>query len=405
MPITFWIALLAGLSMAGMIPFFGFIGKETIYEASLGVVTEPLVVTTAAFLANANMVAAAGLVAIGPFFGARSDTPKSPADPGMALWIGPAALAFLGLLFGLVPHLIDGSIVTPVVRSIIPGEKAVHLALWHGVNTPFLLSLATFALGFVLFIGRQQIRSSLRSSNFEDWLEADEIYERLVEAFNATAEWVMYRVQGGRMTIYLRTAFVTLTLLVWLTHIFSGDPFSVPTAEVPLIPLAVSGLIVGSSFVVLLTGSRLYGLTALGITGSGIAILFVFYSAIDVAITQLLVEMLVVIILAVALVRLPSMPKEQNFRALDALIATGLGIGVALVVASVLIHPFDPRISEFYEAASYPKAFGRNVVNVILVDFRALDTLGEVAVVMIASISAAAALTAGGLKVTRRRGQ
>ena len=256
----------------------------------------------------------------------------------------------------------------------------------------------------MLYFGRKQIRSSLRSSNFEDWLEADEIYERLVEAFNTTAEWLMHRVQGGRMTIYLRTAFVTLTLLVWLTHIFSGDPFAVPIPEVPLIPIAVAGLIVGSSFVVLLTGSRLYGLTALGITGSGIAILFVFFSAIDVAITQLLVEMLVVIILAVALVRLPSMPKEQNFRALDALIATGLGIGVALVVASVLIHPFDPRISEFYEAASYPKAFGRNVVNVILVDFRALDTLGEVAVVMIASISAAAALTAGGLKRSRRSG-
>ena len=279
MPITFWIALLAGLSMAGMIPFIGFIGKETIYEASLGVVTEPLVVTTAAFLANANMVAAAGLVAIAPFFGARSDTPKPPADPGMALWIGPAVLAGLGLLFGLVPHLIDGSIVTPVVRSIIPGEKAVHLAIWHGVNAPLILSLATFALGFVLFFGRKQIRSSLRSSNFEDWLEADEIYERLVESFNATAEWVMYRVQGGRMTIYLRTAFVALTLLVWLTHVFSNDPFAVPIPEVPFIPLAVAGLIVGSSFVVLLTGSRLYGLTALGITGSGIAILFVFYSA------------------------------------------------------------------------------------------------------------------------------
>jgi multicomponent Na+:H+ antiporter subunit A len=389
--------------MAGMIPFIGFIGKETIYEASLGVVTEPLVVTTAAFLANANMVAAAGLIAIAPFFGARVDTPKPAADPGIALWIGPAVLALLGLLFGLVPHLIDG-IVTAVLRSIVPGEKATHLALWHGVNAPLILSLATFALGFLLYFGRKQISSSLRSSNFEDWLEADEIYEHLVEAFNTSAEWLMYRVQGGRMTIYLRTAFVTLTLLVWLTHIFSGDPFTVPIPEVPLIPLAVAGLIIGSSFVVLITGSRLYGLTALGITGSGIAILFVFYSAIDVAITQLLVEMLVVIILAVALVRLPTMPREQSFRALDALIATGLGIGVALVVASVLIHPFDPRISEFYEAASYPKAFGRNVVNVILVDFRALDTLGEVAVVMIASISAAAALTAGGLKVTRRRG-
>ena len=106
MPITFWIALLAGLSMAGMIPFIGFIGKETIYEASLGVVTEPLVVTTAAFLANANMVAAAGLIAIAPFFGPRSrDAEVSGGsgagaldraggrwrDPGIALRACPAS--------------------------------------------------------------------------------------------------------------------------------------------------------------------------------------------------------------------------------------------------------------------------------------------------------------------------
>ncbi|MDJ0992186.1 MAG: proton-conducting transporter membrane subunit [Dinoroseobacter sp.] len=395
MPVTLTIAMLAALSMAGFPPFIGFIGKELIYEASLGVVTEPLFVATAALLANANMVAAAGLVAVAPFFGKQCQTPKTPADPTPWLWVGPALLAVLGLTFGVIPSLIDSSIVTPVVQSIIPGEKPVELKIWHGVNLPLMLSLLTFGLGFALFYGRAQIRSSLQSENFTGGLDANKTYFLWLKAFKSFAAWTARTVQGGQMTVYLRTAFVVLGLLIWGAHLSSRDPFN-PSAEFPdLIPLTICLLIAVSAAVVLRTGSRLYGLTALGVVGAGIAILFVFYSAIDVAITQLLVEMLVVLILAVALVKLPTMPREVTFRAGDAVIASALGLGVAFVLAAVVMKPFDPRITEFFNAASYPEAFGRNVVNVILVDFRALDTLGEVAVVLIAAISAVAALTAG----------
>jgi multicomponent Na+:H+ antiporter subunit A len=217
----------------------------------------------------------------------------------------------------------------------------------------------------------------------------------VLKSFKRFAAWSARTVQGGKMTVYLRTAFTVLALLMWGAHLASREAFNPPVEGVALIPLVISGLIAVSAAVVLNTGSRVYGLTALGITGAGVAILFVFYSAIDVAITQLLVEMLVVIILAVALVKLPTMPTERSFRAGDAMIASALGLGVAFVVASVLMHPFDPRINEYFNAASYPEGLGRNVVNVILVDFRALDTLGEVAVVLVAAISAVAALTAG----------
>lgn len=395
MPVTFVIALLAAMSMAGLAPFIGFIGKELMYEAALGVETEPLFVATAALLANANMVAAAALVAIAPFFGARIAPPKGPADPSPWLWAGPALLAVLGLAFGLFPSLIDGVIVTPVVQSILPGEEAVYLKIWHGVNLPLMLSLLTFLLGFALYYGRLKVRASLRSTNFTGGLDANETYELVLKTFKRFAAWSARTVQGGKMTVYLRTAFTVLALLMWGAHLASRDAFSPPVEGLSLVPLVICALIAVSAAVVLTTGSRLYGLTALGITGAGVAILFVFYSAIDVAITQILVEMLVVIILAVALVKLPTMPQERNFRAGDAMIASALGLGVAFVVASVLMQPFDPRINEFFNAASYPEALGRNVVNVILVDFRALDTLGEVAVVLVAAISAAAALTAG----------
>jgi multicomponent Na+:H+ antiporter subunit A len=394
MPITMMIASVAALSMAGFPPLIGFIGKELKYEGALAVATEPLLVATAALLANAMMVACAGLVAVAPFWGKRGDTPKTPGDVSVWLWIGPAALAALGLWFGLMPDTLSRVVVNPVVASIAPGTKDVELKLWHGINVPFLLSLATFALGIVLYRGRAEIRAALNRPGFGGMPAAD-VFEALLAAFKRFAAWTARTVQGGRMSVYLRVAFAMLALLVWGAHLVSPAETLPPPGQVALIPLAVTGLILAAGFVVLVTNSRLYGLTALGIVGAAIALIFVFFSAIDVAITQLLVEMLVVIILAVALVKLPAMPFQRHFRAGDALIATALGIGVAFVVAAVLTRPFDARITEFYEAASLPDAFGRNVVNVILVDFRALDTLGEVAVVLVAAIAAVAALTAG----------
>ncbi len=397
MPITMMIALLAGLSMAGFPPFLGFIGKELKYEGALAVMSEPLFVATAALLANAMMVAAAGLVAISPFWGKTPKSPKPAKDPSIGLWIGPMMLALMGLGFGLFPDLLAKYIVNPTVTSIAPGTAYVKLKLWHGINVPLVLSLITFGLGFVLYQGRFVIRAALNRPTFGG-IPAAVVFDAGLASFKRFASWSARTVQGGKMTVYLRISFAVLTILIWGVHLISTDSLVPQPEAIALIPLVVVLLIAASAFVVLITNSRLFGLCALGVVGAGIALIFTFYSAIDVAITQILVEMLVVIILAVALVKLPAMPVERNFRAGDALIATAFGVGVAFVVVAVLAHPFDPRITEFYEAASLPDAFGRNVVNVILVDFRALDTLGEVAVVLIAAIAAVAALTAGKIR-------
>jgi multicomponent Na+:H+ antiporter subunit A len=394
MPITMLIATFASFSMAGFPPFLGFIGKELKYEGALAVLSEPLLVATAALLANAMMVAAAGLVAISPFWGKKGTPPKEPKDPPFLLWIGPALLAAMGFAFGIYPDVLSTWIVAPTVESIAPGTEPLDLKLWHGVNVPLILSFATFTLGFVFYRARFVIREALNRPGFGG-VAATDVFDAGLANFKAFAAWTARTVQGGRMTVYLRIAFGVLALLIWGAHLVSRGDFAPQPDAIAIIPLVVCALIAISAFVVLMTNSRLFGLTALGVVGAGIALLFTFYSAIDVAITQLLVEMLVVIILAVALVKLPAMPVERSFRAGDALIATALGIGISFVVMSVLAHPFDPRITEYFEQVSYGEAYGRNIVNVILVDFRALDTFGEVAVVLIAAIAAVAALTAG----------
>ena len=135
-------------------------------------------------------------------------------------------------------------------------------------------------------------------------------------------------------------------------------------------------------------------MAALGGVGIGVAVLFIVFGAPDVAITQLLVETLVIVLVAVALLRLPTLrlPGADGFRPRDAAISAALGTAVTLVLLAVLETPLDLRLTEYFEVKSWPEAYGRNIVNVILVDFRALDTFGEIAVVVIAALSAYALL-------------
>ncbi len=137
----------------------------------------------------------------------------------------------------------------------------------------------------------------------------------------------------------------------------------------------------------------------MGLVGFGTAIVFLTFGAPDVALTQFTVEVLLVVILATVLIRLPLRARDARTgrqRASDAVVAGMLGLSVALVLLAVLASPFDPRLGDWFGAQSVPGGYGRNVVNVILVDFRALDTLGEIAVLAIAAFSVLALLRGAG---------
>lgn len=154
---------------------------------------------------------------------------------------------------------------------------------------------------------------------------------------------------------------------------------------------SIALLTIAGAILALVTNSRIAGIAALGVVGIGIALIFIVYSAPDVAITQLLVETLVVVLVAVVMLRLPSLPKTE-FRLNHALLSVAVGASVSLILIAVVSSPLDLRLTDYFEATSWPEAYGRNIVNVILVDFRALDTFGEIAVVVIAALSAYALL-------------
>ncbi len=303
-------------------------------------------------------------------------------------------LAALGLTFGLAPGLIEWSLVAPMVEAVSGGPMESHLALWHGLGPAFILSLVTFAIGILLYLVLDPIRAALEAA--EPRLPRTEAwYEAVLAAVAWTAAAVTDRVQNGRMTSYLRNAFLAFAVLTWgALALGSAAGWPRPGASVELIDWVMVGIIVASVVVALRTNSRLTAICALGGIGAAIAMIFVLYGAIDVAMTQLFVEVLVVVFLAVAMVRLPR-SGGVPFHAGNAAVALLLGAGVSLALLSVLATDPDLTLSSYFAAKSVPEAYGHNIVNVILVDFRGLDTMGEISVILVAGIAAIAVLRAG----------
>ncbi len=395
MPVTAFAAALAALSMAGFPPFLGFIGKELQYAGILAIGSEPFVFAAALLLSNALMFAVAGVVALRPFWGRREAVlPREPKEAPWTMLAGPVVLASLGAFFGINPDPLQALLVDPTVASLLGSiEDAKELKLWAGVNMPLLLSIATVAIGIGLYVGHRPLRARLASAvnaapNF------DRGWDRFLAGLKGFAAWQTRIIQPGVLRTYIAvtfaTVFVALAGTILARNAWPGAPdFSTVTWPI----VAISVLICAGAIMTALTSSRIAAMAALGVVGIGVALVFIVFSAPDVAITQLLVETLVVVLVAVALLRLPLLDRGgRDTRPWDAILSAGVGTVVTLVLLAVLDTPLDRRLTEYFEVTSWPEAFGRNIVNVILVDFRALDTFGEIAVVVIAALSAYALL-------------
>ena len=400
MPVTALAAALAGLSMAGIPPFVGFIAKELIYAGAEESTASTAVVVVFTLGANALMVAVALMVAWRPFWrGSAEGLPHAPHEGPFAMWLGPMTLAALGLAIGLAPWLVQESLIAPIVGSVLgDAAETKQMKLWAGVNLPLYLSLATFALGAVLYAVHERIRSALPPGA---GIDLDRGWDGFLGGVSRLAGWQTRLLQSGSLHAYLFISFSVLVAVAGLA--LWTAPVGAILPEIPDMTLkawAVAFLPVMGAGVTILTRSRITAIAGLGVVGIGIALLFIVYGAPDVAITQLLVETLVVVLVALAALRLPSLPRDRvgPRRVADGILAAAVGLLTTVAVLAVLTVPLDLRLTEFFEAASWPEAFGRNIVNVILVDFRALDTFGEIAVVLAAALGAYALLRQKGAR-------
>jgi len=407
MPVTAAAALLGGLSMAGLPPFFGFLAKEVLYETGLGAANgDAWLLVTAALLANAAMVVIAGIAGYRCFAGPYRGPGQRPHDPGLAMLAGPAVLGVLGLLFGLAPLLVDGALIVPAASAMAGQPIDYALSLWHGATPMLALSAATLALGVVAYQKVGWLHAAMRRFAFIDRWSPDRGYDRLIDGLQALARWQTDAIQSGSLRVYVGRVLALIAVGCGVTLVVR-DGLALPSFAGAAVPeLVLVALLVISSIAVLGTHNFMAGIAAAGMVGFSIALIFLFQGAPDLAFTQFSVEALAMVILLAIVARLPF--REQDYRAAperrrDAAIAIGLGTVTTLVMLAVLSEPFDARLSDYFRATSVPEAHGRNLVNVIIVDFRALDTLGEITVLGLAAIAAAAVLAGLRLRTQERR--
>jgi multicomponent Na+:H+ antiporter subunit A len=395
MPITAAAAILAALSQAGAPPMFGFIGKELILKAKLTMESFGAVLIVALTITNIFLVAVALVIAFWPFFGRRPrELPRPPHEAPIPMLVGPLVLAGLGLSVGVIPGPFERGIGSAAASSILGTTVHMHLKLWHGLNPEALvlmgISAVTFALGLVLFLKLPDwLHHFIEASRHAGRVGPGQVYIWVYDGMMAVAAGLTRRVQRGYLRRYLLVIIVT-TIIVVIVPLFRGLRPQWDRMIVNIHPYeAIAAfLILGGGIIAVVTRSRLTAIAALGTTGLSVAILFALFAAPDLAITQIMVEILTVILLVLIFHHLPEFTwfRTRRERLRDGAVSLALGATMTLFVIASTSTTDEPMLADYFARTSYREAKAGNLVNAILVDFRSLDTWGETIVIGIAGV-------------------
>lgn len=403
MPLTFAAALAGGLSMAGFLPLFGFVAKELVYESLAHLPSGAFAAVAVAFIGNAFVVAIAAAVALKPFLGAPVRTPRRAHEGPAGLWLGPVLLGIAGVLAGLLAHGTGKLMIGPMASAVAGhglGEGGAGGVALHLVPTAlvpaFALSLLTILAGLAVAARLERARAAAdRFLRAVGW-GPDKGFDQAVRGLVRLACGVRDVLHGGHLEAYITLAILAVVAGLFAPMIAFGlwpdfgrlalwPADGVRVYELAMLLIAVIGL-----WAVFIAKSRLVAIVSLGIQGFAVAVLFLLFGAPDLSFTQFMVETLSVVILALVMTRLDLAPPDHRRpfeRARDGIIAILGGLGFTLLMLAVLAVPFSGRLSAFFTEYSRTIAHGRNIVNVIIVDFRGLDTLGEISVVLVTGLS------------------
>lgn len=394
MPITFIVASLAALSMAGIPLLNGFLSKEMMLEEANHTVLfntpwlVPFLATIGSLFSAAYCFRLIGHVFLGPV---RDDYPAKPHDPGAGLWLPPAILVVLVVVIGIAPFLAEPFV--KLVTASVLGEAAevpkAYFKIWHGLVPALYMSIVAVVGGLIMLA---VFKPSLRIWDALPRPEAKVIFEAIVESVATLARAIILPLHNGAFSRYAAIAAITMVAVGY--HAWSTGTIAAPTRDMqPANAVAIGGwlmLVAATAGMVMMHRNRLLSLILIGIVGLMVSVGFVFFSAPDLAMTQFTVEVVTIILLLLALNFLPNKtPIESSVlrRVRDASIAIFGGLATfALSYHYMLRDAVTAPISEFHLANSYKGGGGTNVVNVILVDFRGFDTYGEIIVLGIAAL-------------------
>lgn len=384
MPLTATAGALAGLSMAGTMPFLGFISKEALYDAAQSTSIWTLL---ASVVASILLVAAAANAALRPFLG-RLSTAGRVHESASGIWVPALILALTGLGLGVFPGLVDAALLSPAASAISGEPVEVQLTLWHGLTVVLGLSLLTLAAGAIVS-ALSSLYARLADVRSLAHLDADTIYDALLAGLNRLSSSQTRLLQSGYLRRYVLTIVGVTVTGVGVTLAIRGQLGPIESnMDFRSYEVVVAAMIVLGTLIAVSTDSRFTAVAGLGVVGYATGLIYLFFGAPDVAMTQVLVDTLVVILFAFVFYHLPrfSLLSSKAIQMRDALFCLAAGLlmtGLVLLASSV--EP-SKTTSQFYTEASRPEAQGDNVVNVILVDFRALDTFGEITVLATAGL-------------------
>ena len=392
LPLTAVAAALASLSMAGLPPFLGFISKEFLFEAQIQSSWDAVPVA-AAVLVNAVIVGVAGVVTLRPFFMGRGKVREVKHREVPGLLAGPLILALLGLVISVEPDWMSRAVLRPAVAAIYGYQVDVRVGLWHGVTPMLLLSATVIGIGALIFAFWSPIHRRLGTATTLNSFDVEHGYDSMLRRMDAVALWTSARIQHSDLRTHMWLLISAALLFVAWGSIAAGvAPRLNPgftDFRIGHVAVALAGLAGGLAAT--RARSLLAAMIAVGLTGLVTALIFLMNGAPDLALTQFAVESLVVVLLTVMLFVVPlhaASTRTRRERTSDAALATAFALVMFIVLIDMSAAPQSADVSAFFGAESYVSAFGRNVVNVILVDFRGFDTLGETSVIALAAVIA-----------------
>jgi len=395
MPRTAAAAMLAAASMAGVPLFFGFIAKERFYESVGGAGPFGLPAGTllsAAVISSMLLGSAAFIAGVSPFLGRATPARESHEAP-TPLWICPLVLAVAGLLIGVAAAVLESPLAL-AVGSITPDAPPMNLNLWHGFSATLLLSALTLAGSVAFFIFRDQVRRVLRPKA----LRTERAYTGILAGLDAISRIAAPRLQSASLRTY---ALIVVTAGV----VFVGSALVVsrvlPTLSrwtpIALHEGVVAGLIIAAALSAAVARSNMAAALSLGVVGYGVALIYGLFGAPDLAMTQFAVETLTVVIFVLVFYQLRGFGDLSSplVKARDAIVAIAAGTVITVLTLFIGASGTTSRLSSYFAEMAPTSGHGRNIVNVILVDFRGFDTLGETTVLVTVAVGVRALLLIG----------
>ncbi|MGY0552159.1 monovalent cation/H+ antiporter subunit A [Vreelandella sp. 2A-K22] len=392
MPVTALLTTLAAASMAGVPLFNGFLSKEMFFTEALATPVLgglswllPALATLGGILSVAYSLRLVHAVFFKP---AREAPPKSPHEPPHLMRLPVEILVALCVVVGLFPAFMATGLLELASQAVIGSPLDFHLAIWHGVNLPLIMSLLAFVVGIALYWRYGEVR---RFTQQFAGVDARRVFERMLVSMGYRAEQLIAKLEGNSLQRYVGW--------LWLGALVMGGIGLVQITDLTgaagnqeldgILILGAGMLMFGGVATAATHRYRLISLLMLSVVGLFVALTFARFSAPDLALTQLSVEVVTMILLMLALFFLPQKtPREssplRNVR--DMLLAGTLGLVIASLNYAVMTRE-TLSISSFFVENSKPGGGGYNVVNVILVDFRGFDTLGEITVLAIAGLA------------------